>query len=179
MDKDSGCDQFPRMTILTPGFTAGLQHSVTHRVTAAELAPVAALIGSDDPALTVRAAGTLMTRLLLTRFPGPGSRLLREDYSFFGGLAEGDTLEIEAEVESSPDPNRMRIGCRVRHEGGETILIGTAEMSYPAVSQADTVTPFSTQPRRMLAALLKRCRSLPPVPTAVAHPATSRACAAR
>ena len=158
------------MSAPSSGFPVGRHHAVTHRVLAADLAPVASLIGSDDPALAVRAAGTLMTRLLLTRFPGPGCRLLREDYSFAGNLAEGDTVEIEAEVEAASPDGKLRFGCRVRQAGGEAILFGTAELTVPPRPAGDLVTPFGTQPHRMLAGLLARCAALPPVPTAVAHP---------
>jgi phosphotransacetylase len=156
----------------TPGsaFPIGLRDSVTHRVTAAELAPVAALIGSEDPALAVRAAGTLMTRLLLTRLPGPGCRLLREDFSFDGLLAAGDVVEIVAEVLASPAPGVMRVRCTVRQAEAGTILSGFADLTVPATRAGDLASPFGTQPRRMLAALLARCAALPPVPTAIAHP---------
>jgi hypothetical protein len=60
-------------------FPPGLRHQLRHRVTASKLAPIAALLGTADPAYAPRAAATLMTRLLVTRFPGPGTRLLRED----------------------------------------------------------------------------------------------------
>ncbi len=153
-----------------PPFPTGHRDKVLHRILASELAPIAALIGSDDPALAVRAAATLMTRLLLTRLPGPGCRLLREDFSFSGHLAEGDEVEISAEVEAPPSPGVVRLRCDVRHADGEPILTGFADLTLPATQAGDLVTPFGTQPRRMLAALLQRCAALPPVLTAVAHP---------
>jgi len=158
------------MDTSAPAFPIGLRDSVTHRVTAGELAPVAALIGSDDPALAVRAAGTLMTRLLLTRLPGPGCRLLREDFSFDGQLAAGDVVEISAEIVPPPAPGVLRLRCAVRQAEGGTILSGFADLSVPAIRAGDLASPFGTQPRRMLAALLARCANLPPVPTAVVHP---------
>lgn len=151
-------------------FPAGTRDSVTHLVLASELAPVAALIGSDDPALAVRAAATLMTRLLLTRLPGPGCRLLREDFSFTGTLAEGDEVVITAEVEAPSNPGVVHLHCAVRHADGSPILTGFAELSEPTERRGDLTGPFGTQPRRMLAALLARCAGRPPVPTAVAHP---------
>jgi phosphotransacetylase len=151
-------------------FPAGLRHALTHIVAASELAPVAALLGTADPALSSRAAATLMTRLLVTRFPGPGTRLLREDFRYGGTLAEGDRLELAVEV-AGPAPGGLALRCTVRGPGGAAILDGMAEVAPPAARPADGAeTPFGTAPRRMIALLLDRCRGRPPVATAVAHP---------
>jgi phosphotransacetylase/acyl dehydratase len=157
-----------------PAFPLGLRHALGHRVTAAELAPVAALIGSADPALTSRAAATLMTRLLVTRFPGPGTRLLREDFHYAGTLAEGDRIELAVEVAGTapgpPPRGALTLRCTVRQADGTAVLDGTAEVVPPAAAPTGAETPFGTHPRRMLAILLERCRGLAPVPTAIAHP---------
>lgn len=153
-----------------PAFPPGLRHLVTHRVTAAELAPVAALIGSADPALASRAAATLMTRLLVTRFPGPGTRLLREDFRYSGRLVEGDELEFSVEVAGPAGAGGLALRCAARQADGTPVLEGMAEVAPPATAPGAADMPFGTQPRRMLAALLDRCRGLAPVPTAVAHP---------
>jgi phosphotransacetylase len=154
----------------SPAFPPGARHAVRHRVTAAELAPVAALIGSADPALASRAAATLMTRLMVTRFPGPGTRLLREDFRYAGPLVEGDLLDLSVEVSGGGPPGALLLRCAVRREDGSAVLDGMAEVAPPAAAPLSPDTPFGTQPRRMLEILLGRCRALPPVPTAVAHP---------
>jgi phosphotransacetylase len=153
-----------------PAFPAGLRHALSHRVTAAELAPVAALLGSSDPALSSRAAATLMTRLLVTRFPGPGTRLLREDFRFAGELREGDEVALSVEVTGPAGPDRLALACRVGKPGSEPVLDGMAEVVPPPAAPSGAETPFDIQPRRMLQILLDRCSALPPVPTAVAHP---------
>ncbi len=152
-------------------YPPGLRHALTHQVTAAELAPIAALLGTADPALSSRAAATLMTRLLVTRFPGPGTRLRREDFRFAGCLGEGDVVELAVEVAGASPDGSLELRCTVRLAGGATILEGLAEVVPPAApSVAIEDTPFGTAPRRMIALLLERCRGRPPVPTAVAHP---------
>ena len=95
-------------------FPAGQRRTLTHCVTAAELGPVAALLGSADPALAPRAAATLMTRMLVTRFPGPGTRLLRENFRYAGRLVEGDTIELAVEVAGPADggPRLALLGAR-------------------------------------------------------------------
>ncbi|WP_270935817.1 bifunctional enoyl-CoA hydratase/phosphate acetyltransferase [Falsiroseomonas oryzae] len=153
-----------------PPFPLGLRHTLTHRVTGAELAPVAALIGSSDPALSSRAAATLMTRLLVSRFPGPGTLLRREDFRFAGRLAEGDQVELTVEVAGTAGDGSLVLHCSVRQADGTAILEGTAEVTPPAAAPTGTEAPFGTQPRRMIATLLARCAGLPPVPTAVVHP---------
>ncbi len=149
---------------------AALRHLIEHRITAAEIAPVAALIGSDAAETSTRAAGTLMTRLLLTRFPGPGTRLLREDFGYRGTLSDGDLLTLAVEVAETLADGALRLRCAVRHAGGAAVLEGFAEVLPPATRDTGADTPFGTQPRRMLGRLLARCAGLPPVPTAVAHP---------
>jgi phosphotransacetylase len=151
-------------------FPAGLRHVLTHTVTAAELAPVAALIGSADPALAGRAAATLMTRLLVTRFPGPGTRLLREDFRYVGPLAEGDAIELSVEVIGATAAGPLALRCAARQADGRPVLEGEVEVIPPATAPAVADTPLDIHPRRMLAALLERCRGLPPLPTAVVHP---------
>jgi phosphotransacetylase len=153
-----------------PAFPPGQRHALVHRVPASELAPVAALIGSADPALSSRAAATLMTRLLVTRFPGPGTRLLREDFRFAGTLTEGDVVELVVEVAGTDPGGALVLRCSVRHADGSAVLEGIAEVTPPATAPSGAETPFGTHPRRMLATLLERCRGLAPVPTAVAHP---------
>jgi phosphate acetyltransferase/phosphate butyryltransferase len=141
-----------------PGFPQGRRHTLAHRITSAELAPIAALLGTSDPALTSRSAATLMTRLLVTRFPGPGTRLLREDFRFAGQLAEGDQVVLAVEVSGPAPAGALALACSVSLPDGTKVLEGIAE------------TPFDIQPRRMLQILLDRCRALPPLPTAVVHP---------
>ncbi|WP_137178707.1 bifunctional enoyl-CoA hydratase/phosphate acetyltransferase [Roseomonas sp. AR75] len=155
----------------SPAFPPGARHALQHRVTAAELAPIVALVGSTDLALTSRAAAALMTRLVVTRFPGPGTRLLREDFRYAGTLAEGDMLELAVEVAGpAAGPGALLLRCAVRHAGGAAVLEGAAEVVPPAIPAPDSDAPFSMQPRRMMNLLLERCRPMPPVATAVVHP---------
>jgi phosphotransacetylase len=157
-----------------PGFPHGLRHVLAHRITAAELAPIAALLGTSDPALSSRSAATLMTRLLVTRFPGSGTRLLREDFRFAGQLAEGDRVELSVEVVGEVaghiEAGALVLACAARLPDGTPVLDGIAEVIPPAAPAGGADTPFDTQPRRMLHILLDRCRALPPLPTAVVHP---------
>jgi phosphotransacetylase len=164
----------PSLPASSVPFPAGLRHVLTHHVTAADLAPIAALLGSSDPALSSRSAATLMTRLLITRFPGPGTRLLREDFRFAGQLREGDQVELAVEVAGPAGlgmlPGAVALACSVRLPDGTAVLDGFAEVLPPASAPEGAQTPFDTQPRRMLHRLLDRCRPLPPVTTAVVHP---------
>ncbi|MGG5811721.1 bifunctional enoyl-CoA hydratase/phosphate acetyltransferase [Falsiroseomonas sp. CW058] len=160
-----------------PAFAPGARRALTHRVGSAELGAVAALLGTDDPALGVRAAATLVTRLLVTHFPGPGTRLLREEFRYPGRLAEGDMVEVSAAVTERLPDGRLRLACRVLRVGEmEPVLDGLAEVAPPDAPPG-TETPFDTHPRRMLNALLARCAGRPAVPTAVVHPCDGRSLA--
>jgi len=155
---------------LNPGarFRAG------HHVTAADLAPVAAMLGQAEGALAARAAGTLMTHLIATAFPGFGTTILREDYQYAGTVAEGDSLTAEIEVLAvDKAAGRARLACRVLGPDGAARLSGEAEVAPPrVVEERDMPQTRSASPRpaRVLRALLARCAGLPPVRTAVVHP---------
>ncbi|MBW8269271.1 bifunctional enoyl-CoA hydratase/phosphate acetyltransferase [Caldovatus sp. SYSU G05006] len=154
--------------------TPGARFRTEHRVTAADLAPVAALLGEAEGALPARAAGALMTHLIATAFPGFGTAILREDYRYAGTLAEGDALTAEIEVtEVDRAAGRARLACRVLGPGGAALLAGEAEVAPPRVAEEREVPALpgaSPRPVRVLRALLARCAGLPPVPTAVVHP---------
>jgi phosphate acetyltransferase len=86
-------------------------------------------------------------------------------------LVDGDVLDLAVEVAGPAAGGALALRCSVRHADGAAVLDGTAEVTPPAaLHQAGDATPFGTHPRRMIASLLERCRGLPPVPTAVAHP---------
>jgi phosphotransacetylase len=150
-----------------PAFAPGARRALTHRVEAAELGAVAALLGTADPSLGIRAAATLVTRLLVTQFPGPGTRLLREEFRYPGRLAEGEEVEVSVTIADILPGGALRLACRVAR-AEEVVLDGVAEVIPPDVPAA--AAPFDAHPRRMLEALLARCAGLPPVPTAVVHP---------
>ncbi|MGG5821991.1 bifunctional enoyl-CoA hydratase/phosphate acetyltransferase [Falsiroseomonas sp. HW251] len=153
-----------------PAFPPGLRHSLTHRIATAEIAAVAAILGTGDPALSPRAAAALMTRLLVTRFPGRGTRLLREDFRYAGELAEGDLVELSAEVAAPGTAGGLLVRCAVRQSDGTAVLEGVAEVLPPDAPATLPDSPFGTQPRRMMDHLLGLCRGRPAVPTAVVHP---------
>ena len=119
-------DVSPPLAFPGSAFPLGARHVLAHRVTAAELAPVAALLGSSDPALSSRSAATLMTRLLVSRFPGPGTRLLREDFRFAGQLLADEEVELSAEVAGIAAPGVLAIACQVRKPDGTVVLDGMA-----------------------------------------------------
>jgi phosphotransacetylase len=152
----------------------GARFRTGRHVTAADLAPVAAMLGEAGGALAARAAGSLMTHLIATAFPGFGTAILREDYRYAGTVAEGDALTAEIEVAAvDRAAGRARLACRVLGPDGTALLSGEAEVAPPRVAEERELpeTPgASPRPVRMLRALLARCAGLPPVPTAVVHP---------
>jgi phosphotransacetylase len=152
----------------------GKRFRAEHRVSAADLAPVAAMLGEADTTVAARAAGTLMTHLIAAHFPGFGTAILREDYRYAGAVAEGDALTAEIEVASvDKAAGQARLACRVAGPDGQARLTGEAEVAPPRVAEERNLpeTPGALpRPTRVLRALLALCAGLPPVPTAVAHP---------
>lgn len=167
----------PAGSIPLDALAPGARFRRDHRVTAAELAPVAAMLGdADESAVAARAAGTLATHFLATRFPGLGTVILREDYRYAAGnVAEGDALAVALEVTAvDAAAGRARLACRVTGPGGVALLDGEAEVAPPRIAEplpdAAAASAAPHRPTRVLRALLARCAGLPPVPTAVVHP---------
>jgi phosphotransacetylase len=114
-----------------------------------------------------RAAGGLVAEAMATRFPGPGTRILREDYRYGAPPVEGRPVEILLEALAVDEAaGTARLACGVRDAAGAALLEGEAEVALPGTTGAAA----GPAEGRVLGALLARCAGLPPVPTAVVHP---------
>ena len=66
---------------------------------------------------------TLLVTLIITRFPGPGTRLDTLSLDFPGVLKQGDLAVAEVTVASLDDASRkVQLDCRCRREDGTVIL---------------------------------------------------------
>lgn len=77
-------------------------------------------------------AGSLISALLGTRFPGPGTIYLHQDLHFCLPVHIGDTLTVTATVASKDDTkHRVELDCVVTNQDGKTVLSGRAKVQAP------------------------------------------------
>jgi phosphate acetyltransferase len=77
-------------------------------------------------------AGALISSLLGTRFPGPGTIYEGQVLHFHLPVRAGDTLEVEAVVTArDPERKQLTMDCRVTNQKGATVVSGEALVRAP------------------------------------------------
>jgi phosphate acetyltransferase len=119
--------------------------------------------------------GALISALLGTVFPGPGTIYLEQVLHFTKPVRIGDTLTVRVCVNSKDDQKkRLELDCQVQNQRGEAVLHGVARVIAPThkirrpALRAPTIQLFDPEAR--LAALLAQGRGLSAVRCAVVHP---------
>jgi phosphate acetyltransferase len=119
--------------------------------------------------------GALISALLGTKFPGPGTIYLQQDLHFSRPVRIGDTLAVVATVQSKDDEKkRVELDCVVQNQNGEKVLHGTARIIAPTqkISRPRLSAPHIQifDPEARFHALLEKAQNLEPVFCAVVHP---------
>lgn len=119
--------------------------------------------------------GSLISALLGTVFPGPGTIYLEQNLHFSEPVRIGDTLDVNVTV-TSRDPERKQItlDCVVLNQRGERVLYGMARVLAPTVKVRHQRL-FHPQiqindPQARFEALLALGNKLPAVLCGVVHP---------
>ena len=77
-------------------------------------------------------SGALISALLGTQFPGPGTIYLDQALHFTRPVRVGDTLTVTVTVVSKDDNNKsVALDCQVQNQKGERVLHGTARVLAP------------------------------------------------
>lgn len=119
--------------------------------------------------------GALISAVLGTELPGPGTIYLNQNLSFRRAVSLGDTITVRVTVVAkSAEHHQVTLDCLCTNQKGETVIEGQALVVAP--------TEKIRRPRVMLpevhlhergarfAALMKATAALAPVRTAVVHP---------
>jgi len=128
--------------------------------------------------------GSLISAVLGTKLPGPGTIYLGQDLRFLAPVGLGDTITASVTVrEKRPEKQVVVLDCRCVNQEGREVIVGTAEVKAPTekVRRPAIELPDVRLGRHELyRKLLARCLGREPVPTAIIHPcdATSLAAAA-
>lgn len=77
-------------------------------------------------------SGTLISTVLGTMLPGPGTIYLSQSLRFLHPIGVGDTVTVSAEVvELHPERHRVKLDCRVVNQNDELLVTGMAEVIAP------------------------------------------------
>ena len=168
----------------------GDRASLTHTLTKADIELFAVMSGDINPAHVDEQyaantlfhhviahgmwSGALISTVLGTELPGPGTIYLGQDLRFRRPVAVGDTVTVTVTArEKRADKHIVVFDCRCVNQRSEDVVTGTAEVIAP--------TEKIRRPRAELPEvelrhhdryhhLIGRCDGLPPVTTAVVHP---------
>jgi phosphate acetyltransferase/phosphate butyryltransferase len=123
---------------------------------------------------------SLISTLLGTKLPGPGTIYLDQSLSFHHPVMVGDTITVTVTVRTKEaDGHRVTFDCECRNQRGEEVISGTAKVIAP--------TDKVRRPRAILPEvhlhnhgvwyrhLLDLAEGLPPIRTAVVHPVDGNA----
>ena len=120
-------------------------------------------------------SGALISGLLGTEFPGPGTIYLDQELHFQRPVHVGDTLVVKATVRAkNPANRRVELDCEVSNQRGERVLHGLARVLAPThklrLPRVSAPRIQLHDPEARLKELLARGAHLAPVRCAVVHP---------
>ncbi|MBL8305710.1 MAG: MaoC family dehydratase N-terminal domain-containing protein [Rubrivivax sp.] len=76
--------------------------------------------------------GALISTVLGTQLPGPGTIYLKQSLKFSRPVTVGDTVTVSVTVrEKQPEKRRVIFDCCARNQRGETVISGEAEVLAP------------------------------------------------
>ena len=130
--------------------------------------------GKVDAVAPGMLVASLISAVLGTMLPGPGTLYLSQTLSFRGRAHAGDELICRVRVVAKADNGEVRLLTEVcRSDDGSTLLEGEAVVEAPRSKfQVDDleVPGLIVQRHRHFEALLERAKPLPPLVTAVVCP---------
>ncbi len=123
--------------------------------------------------------GALISAVLGTQLPGPGTIYLGQELKFLKPVALGDTITATVSVKEKRAGKRIVILDTVcTNQNGDTVLVGTATVMAPdrAIEWPRTRLPdVSLRRHDRYDAFIKRARLTLPVQAAIVHPCSTSA----
>lgn len=123
--------------------------------------------------------GGLISAVLGTELPGPGTVYLRQTLKFVRPVCPGDTITASISVrEKRPEGHVLMLDCRCSNQTGEDVITGEAEVRAPTEKVR---RPRIVLPEIFLAdhdayrRLMEQTSGGTPVPAAIAHPCSDGA----
>lgn len=171
---------------IAPGDTAHLVHTLTYN----DIALFAAVSGDVNP-MHVDAAfaksdvfhkivahgmwgGAMISTLLGTELPGPGTIYVSQSLNFRHPVSVGDSVTVSVTVIEKKNGNRVILDCKAVNQGGQIVIDGVAEVVAPTekVSRARVAVPEVAllEKGRNYRHFIEMTQGLAPIRTAVVHP---------
>jgi phosphotransacetylase/acyl dehydratase len=150
--------------------------SLSRTLSKDDIALFGVMSGDVNPAIIGHGmwGGALVSAVLGTRLPGPGTIYLGQDLSFRKPVSLDDTITVTMTAkEKRPEKHIVVFDCRCVNQRGEEAITGTAVTIAPTEKiRRPRVTLPEVQLRRhdKYQQFISRCAELGPVPTAVVHP---------
>jgi len=172
---------------LKPGDTASLVRTLTHKdidlfaIMSGDVNPTHMddAFARSDTFHTVVAhgmwGGALISTVLGTQLPGPGTIYVSQALQFVRPVVLGDTITVSVRVERKLEPLQQVIfECRAVNQRGEDVITGSAQVIAPRekISRARIALPEIELHRkgRRYEHLIAMTQGLVPIRTAVVHP---------
>ena len=119
--------------------------------------------------------GSLISTVLGTQLPGPGTIYLGQTFRFKRPVAIGDTVTVKVTVvEKQAEKHRVTLDCACLNQAGEVVIEGKAEVIAPTekIRRKRTILPEVHLHERgaRYQQLIAYTRELKPITTAVVHP---------
>jgi phosphate acetyltransferase len=118
--------------------------------------------------------GTLISTLLGTELPGPGTIYVGQSLNFRRPVGLGDVLTVSVTVKQKKDGNRVVFDCKAINQAGEVVIDGVAEVVAPTEKisrpRIDMPEVALLDRGRHYRRLIEMTRGLAPIRTAVVHP---------
>jgi phosphate acetyltransferase len=121
-------------------------------------------------------SGSLISTVLGTQFPGPGTILIDQSLHFARPVTIGDTVTITVTAKQKFDHNQhVILDCMCTNQEGLQVVRGTAEVLAPSekvahMQQVHMPSIRIDDKHERYQNLLASVKGLEPIPTAVAHP---------
>jgi len=121
----------------------------------------------------------LVSAVLGTKLPGPGTIYLGQDLKFLKPVAPGDTITVTVRVkEKRPEKRIVILETICANQSGKEVVAGTATVIAPANKIEWPRSPLPTVRLRRkdrYEAFVKMARSLSPLRAAIVHPCSPEA----
>ncbi len=119
--------------------------------------------------------GALISAVLGTQLPGPGTIYLNQSLSFRKPIGIGDTVTVRVTVrEKQEEKKRIILDCLCFNQDGEEVIEGEAEVIAPTEKvrrpRAELPEVRLYRPGETHRRLIEMTRDLPAIRTAVVHP---------
>lgn len=124
--------------------------------------------------------GALISTVLGTQLPGPGTIYLDQTLKFLKPVGIGDTVTVRVTVtEKHVEKKRLTLECLCTNGDGKPVITGTATVIAPdrKIKRPRVVMPDLVMHKRGggYDRLLAEARKLPTLPTAIVHPCDATA----